>query len=59
MPTKRILLVCGSTRSGSTNTAALRAVQEISRGEVTTVLYERIADLPRGSSPGSFKNLLD
>jgi chromate reductase, NAD(P)H dehydrogenase (quinone) len=42
----RILLVSGSTRSGSTNTAALRAAHAVSDGDIATVLYERMADLP-------------
>ncbi|MBA3844752.1 MAG: NAD(P)H-dependent oxidoreductase, partial [Actinobacteria bacterium] len=42
----RILLVSGSTRSGSTNTAALRTAQAVAPDGVSTVLYERLADLP-------------
>ncbi|MFN2506659.1 MAG: NADPH-dependent FMN reductase [Acidimicrobiales bacterium] len=42
----RILLVTGSTRSGSTNTAALRTVQAVSGDSVTAVLYEGLAYLP-------------
>ncbi len=42
----RVLLVSGSTRSGSTNTAVLRTVQGIAPDGVTTVLYEGLADLP-------------
>ncbi len=42
----RILLVSGSTRRGSTNTAALRTVQEEAPDGVTAVLYEGLADLP-------------
>lgn len=36
----------GSTRSGSTNTAALRTAQEVAADGVSTVLYERLAELP-------------
>ncbi len=41
----RILLVPGSTRSGSTNTAALRTLGALA-APVTAVLYEGMADLP-------------
>lgn len=36
----------GSTRSGSTNTAALRTAREVAPHGVTAVLYEALADLP-------------
>jgi chromate reductase, NAD(P)H dehydrogenase (quinone) len=42
----RILLISGSVRSGSTNTAALRTVQELAPDGVETVLFEGIAGLP-------------
>jgi NAD(P)H-dependent FMN reductase len=43
----RLLLVTGSTRRGSTNTAALRAVHELVRpAGAETVLYEDMAALP-------------
>ncbi|HEY2765169.1 MAG TPA: NADPH-dependent FMN reductase [Pseudonocardiaceae bacterium] len=42
----RILLVSGSTRSGSTNTATLRAAQVAAPKDVTAVLYDRLAELP-------------
>ena len=42
----RILLVSGSTRGGSTNTAALRTAREVAPDGVTAVLYEGLADLP-------------
>jgi chromate reductase, NAD(P)H dehydrogenase (quinone) len=43
----RLLLVTGSTRRGSTNTAALRAVHELLRpAGAETVLYEDMAALP-------------
>ncbi len=42
----RILLVSGSTRSGSTNTAVLRTAPSVAPDGVTTDLYEGLADLP-------------
>jgi NAD(P)H-dependent FMN reductase len=42
----RILLVSGSTRSGSTNTAALRSALTAGDERTTAVLYERLAELP-------------
>jgi chromate reductase, NAD(P)H dehydrogenase (quinone) len=42
----RILLVSGSTRSGSANTAALRTVREVAPRTVTAVLYEGLSELP-------------
>jgi chromate reductase, NAD(P)H dehydrogenase (quinone) len=42
----RILLISGSTRSGSANTAALRTVREIAPRSVTAVLYEGLSSLP-------------
>ncbi len=42
----RILLVSGSTRGGSTNTAALRAAHAIEDEDITTVLYDGLAALP-------------
>jgi len=44
--TARILLVSGSTRGGSTNTALLRTAQAVAPAEITTVLYEGLAGLP-------------
>lgn len=41
-----ILLITGSTRSGSTNTAALRTAREVAPDDVATVLYEGLAGLP-------------
>src|ERR1700761_3250451 len=41
-----ILLVSGSTRSGSANTAALRTVREVAPRSVTAVLYEELSALP-------------
>jgi len=41
-----ILLVSGSTRRRSTNTAVLRTAQAVAPDLVTTALYEGLADLP-------------
>jgi AcrR family transcriptional regulator len=42
----RFLLVPGSTRRSSTNTAALRTAALLAPDEVTAVLFEGLADLP-------------
>lgn len=42
----RILLVSGSTRSGSTNTAALRTATAVAPEGVSAELYDGMADLP-------------
>ncbi|MGE5285598.1 MAG: NADPH-dependent FMN reductase [Micromonosporaceae bacterium] len=42
----RILLVSGSTRGGSTNTAALATMAAVAPGQVTAVLYEGLPGLP-------------
>jgi chromate reductase, NAD(P)H dehydrogenase (quinone) len=42
----RILLISGSTRSGSTNSAALRTAHAASVEGVETELYDRLAGLP-------------
>lgn len=42
----RILLMSGSTRAASTNTAALRTVRAVAPQGVATVLYEGLSDLP-------------
>jgi NAD(P)H-dependent FMN reductase len=42
----RLLLISGSTRPGSTNTAALRAVASASDDRFQAVLYEGITELP-------------
>jgi len=42
----RLLLVSGSLRAASTNTAALRTAREVAGPEVETVLYERLGHLP-------------
>ncbi len=40
------MLVSGSARSGSTNTAALRTAADVAPDGVATVLYEGLAELP-------------
>jgi chromate reductase, NAD(P)H dehydrogenase (quinone) len=42
----RFLLISGSTRSASTNTAALRTARLVAPDGVTAVLFEGLADLP-------------
>jgi chromate reductase, NAD(P)H dehydrogenase (quinone) len=42
----RVLLVSGSLRAGSTNTAMLRTAQAVAPEGVTTVLYNGMGDLP-------------
>jgi chromate reductase len=42
----RLLLVSGSTRAGSTNTAALRAAREAAPAGVVATLYDGLSDLP-------------
>ena len=42
----RLLFVGGSTRAGSTNSAALHAALELVPDEVETELHERLAELP-------------
>ncbi len=42
----RLLLVSGSTRRGSTNTAALRTVKTVAPDGVVAILYEDVAELP-------------
>lgn len=42
----KILLVSGSTRAGSTNTAALATAGALAPPGVTTVLYQGLASLP-------------
>ena len=46
VPMTRVLLVSGSVRDGSTNTAVLRTVQAIAPSDVETVLYDGILELP-------------
>jgi chromate reductase len=42
----RVLLVSGSTRSGSTNTAALRTAVEVTPPGVDALLYDRLVEIP-------------
>jgi chromate reductase len=42
----RLLLICGSTRAGSSNFAALRAVHSLELPGVRTDLYESLRELP-------------
>jgi chromate reductase len=42
----RILLISGSTRGGSGNTAALRTIRAVAPDGVTATLYEGLAGLP-------------
>jgi chromate reductase, NAD(P)H dehydrogenase (quinone) len=42
----RILLVSGSTRGGSGNTAALATMAAVAPGDVTAVIYDGLARLP-------------
>ena len=42
----RILLISGSTRSGSGNTAALRTVRALAPPGITALMYEGLAALP-------------
>ena len=42
----RVLLISGSTRAGSVNTAALATVAALAPGDVTAVSYEGLAALP-------------
>jgi NAD(P)H-dependent FMN reductase len=45
-PEIRLLLVSGSTRGASTNTAALRTAREVAPAGVAAALYDGLADLP-------------
>src|SRR5262245_18609736 len=42
----RILLISGSTRAASTNTALLRTAHAVAPDGVTTELFERLTELP-------------
>jgi NAD(P)H-dependent FMN reductase len=42
----KVLLISGSTRTGSTNTAALMTAAALAPGDVQTVLYPGLATLP-------------
>ena len=46
MPDSRILLITGSTRAGSSNTLALRALHELDHPGVSTELYHGLLQLP-------------
>ena len=41
-----VLLISGSTRPGSTNTAALRTAAELEIPGVVATLWERLRDIP-------------
>ncbi|MGC4939222.1 NADPH-dependent FMN reductase [Kribbella sp. DT2] len=41
-----VLLISGSTRSGSTNTAVLRTAAGVAPEGITTTLFDGLADLP-------------
>ena len=56
-PALRLLLVTGSTRAGSTNSAALRAARELVPDSVSTVFYERLAELPAFNPDDDFDPL--
>lgn len=43
---RQLLLICGSTRQGSSNLVALRAVQELGLPGVDTDLYDDLVALP-------------
>ena len=46
MPVTRVLLVCGSLRAGSTNTALLRTAHAIAPPDISTRLSDDLAHLP-------------
>lgn len=46
MAPTRLLLVSGSLRSGSTNTALLRTALDVPTGEIEASMYERMGELP-------------
>ena len=45
-PSVRVLLISGSLRDGSTNTAVLRTASQIAGDEIETTLYGQMAKLP-------------
>ncbi|WP_280266641.1 NADPH-dependent FMN reductase [Nocardia wallacei] len=58
----RILLISGSTRPGSTNTAALRTFEAVAPENISTELYTGLADVPAfvpgdGPSPAAVADL--
>ncbi len=46
MELRRVLLISGSLRAGSTNTAVLRTARAVAPDGITAVLYEDMAALP-------------
>jgi chromate reductase len=46
MEARQVLLISGSLRAGSTNTAVLRTAQAVAPAGLTAVLYEDMAELP-------------
>jgi chromate reductase len=46
MASVHLLLISGSSRHGSTNTAVLKTAQAVTPAEVTTYLYTSLAELP-------------
>jgi len=55
----RLLLVSGSTRAGSTNTAALRAARDAAPGGVLATLYDGLSDLPAFNPDDEEHGLVD
>jgi NAD(P)H-dependent FMN reductase len=60
----RLLLICGSTRAGSSNAAALRAVHELDLPGLSSDLYESLREVPafvpdEQPVPPSVADLLD
>jgi chromate reductase len=56
-PPVHILLVTGSTRSGSTNTAALRTAAALADPGIATVMYDGLAGLPHFNPDDDFEPL--
>ncbi len=58
----RILLISGSTRDGSTNTAALRTVHALAPDSVETRCYTGLLELPAfvpGADPAAYPQVVD
>lgn len=53
----QVLLVSGSTRSHSANTAALTTMKALAPGEVTAVVYDGLASLPAFNPDHDGENL--
>jgi chromate reductase len=53
----RILLISGSTRGASTNTAALRAANDVDDERIGTVLYDGLPELPAFNPDDDFDPL--